>query len=290
MEPVGPCGETVLDYGVFDAARAGVERVVFVIRREFEADFRARVGARFAGRVDVAYAFQDMGLLPPGFSPPPGRARPWGTGHAVLSARGAVGGPFIVANADDFYGRRAYAALADWLAGPGAAEGQGGAAAPALYALVAFRMANTLSPFGPVSRGVCEVDSGGWLASVAEYAAISASGGGARGVGQDGRAAAFDGQEPVSMNLWGLRPSVFGPLEGLFAEFLGAGGLDADSEFYLPSAIDRMVRSGAAGVRVLETPDRWFGVTHRGDKGRAASRIAELVAAGEYPAPLWGGA
>jgi dTDP-glucose pyrophosphorylase len=292
MEPIGPSGETVMDYSIFDAARAGVERAVFVVRREFERDFHRRVGAKFAKRMDVGYAFQDMDLLPPGFAPPLGRARPWGTGHAVLAAKGAVGGPFIVVNADDFYGRRAYAATADWLTRP---DDPGG---PESYALVAFRMANTLSPHGPVSRGVCEVGADGTLVSVAEYTGLSAAAGGGarggvggvRGSGPDGGPAAFTGAEPVSMNFWGFRPSVFGLLEGLFAKFLEARGLQANAEFYLPDAVDAMIRQGATKVSVLETPDRWLGLTHREDRDGVASRVNGLTAAGEYPDPLWGDA
>jgi hypothetical protein len=277
VEPVGPAGETVMDYGIYDAARAGVERVVFVIREGIERDFRRLVGDRFAGRMDVGYALQDAG-------PAGGRARPWGTGHAVLSARGAVGGPFMAVNADDFYGRRAYGAMAGWLAE--SPESSGGRAN---YALVAFRMRNTLSRFGAVARGVCGVGAGGELVSVREHTGLVASGGGARDVAPDGAVTEFDGTEPVSMNFWGFRPSVFGLLEGMFAEFMDARGRDAESEFYLPGAVDRMVGSGLARVQVLETPDRWFGVTYRGDAECAAARVRELVAAGEYPVPLWGG-
>jgi NDP-sugar pyrophosphorylase family protein len=278
-----------MDYSVFDAARAGVERVVFVIRKEIEGEFHRQVGAKYAKRMDVGYAFQEIDLLPPGFAPPLGRTRPWGTGHAVLSAKGAVRGPFMVINADDFYGRSAYAVLADWLAAP--AEVPEGTQAHGVekYALVAFRMYNTLSHFGTVARGVCEVGAGGELASVREYAGLRASGESVRDVGPDGTVTEFTGMEPVSMNFWGFRPSVFGLLEGMFAGFLEARGQDAKSEFYLPSAVDRMINSGMVKVQVLETPDRWFGVTYREDVEHAAASAQELVAMGEYPAPLWGG-
>jgi len=280
VERVGPSGETVLDYSVFDAARAGVERVVFVIRKEFEMDFHRQVGAKFARRMDVAYAFQEIDMLPKGLEVPGGRSKPWGTGHAVLAAKGVVKGPFMVINADDFYGCGAYSALADWLS----VDAQQVPSDRESYALVAFRMANTLSPFGGVARGVCEVDGDGTLVSVKEYTTLEASGEGVR----DGSSDVFTGQEPVSMNFWGFRPSVFGYLEAMFADFLKAGGLDAKSEFYLPSAVDTMIRSRLARVRVLETPERWFGVTYREDKDYVVSRIRELVASGEYPSPLWG--
>jgi len=280
VERVGPSGETVMDYSVFDAARAGVERAVFVVRKEFEMDFHRQVGAKFAKRMDVAYAFQEIDMLPKGFEAPGGRMKPWGTGHAVLAAKGVVKGPFMVINADDFYGRGAYTALADWLSAD-APQAPSGCES---YALVAFRMANTLSPFGGVARGVCEVDADGTLVSVKEYTTLEASGDGVR----DGSSDVFTGQEPVSMNFWGFRPSVFGFLEDMFADFLKAGGLDAKSEFYLPSAVDTMISSKLARVRVLDTPERWFGVTYREDKGYVVSRIQELVANGEYPPSLWG--
>jgi hypothetical protein len=309
VEPVGPCGETVLDYSVFDAMRAGVERVVFVIRKDMEADFHGLVGARLAKRLDVAYAFQDAAALPKGMPPPEGRLKPWGTGHAALSAMGVVKGPFIAINADDFYGRRAYALLADWLGAqhagapaetpaetPKAVKATKAMGGPAHYALVAFRMANTLSPFGPVARGVCEVGGDGALRSVREFTGLVALGGGVRNTAQDGTVTEFTGAEPVSMNFWGFAPSVFGALEEMFADFLlkasketaGTTGIGAEREFYLPGAIDGMVRAGAARVHVLETPDRWFGVTYREDREHAVQRVGEMIALGEYPHSLWG--
>jgi len=279
VERVGPCGETVMDYSVYDAVRAGVERVVFVIRKEFEQDFHRQVGAGFAKRMDVAYAYQEVSPLPNGLVAPDGRLKPWGTGHAVLAAKDVVTGPLMGINAEAFYGRRAFAVLADWLSLETTS-----APSPEPYALVAFRMANTLSPFGPVARAVCEVRSDGTLVSVREHLGLEAFGDGVR----DDQAAKFSGQELVSMNFWGFRPSVFGFLERMFEDFLQTGGLDAKSEFYLPSAVDTMLESGLATVQVLETPDRWFGVTYREDKEHVTSRIGELVALGGYPAPLWG--
>jgi len=238
--------------------------VVFVVRKEFEMDFHRQVGAGFA-------------------APQGGPPKPWGTGHAVLAAKGAVKGPFMAINADDFYGRRSFAVLADWLAGPAPRGGPEG------YALVAFGLANTLSPSGAVSRGICEVGADGELASVRERAALEAHGGGARAALPDGSFEAFTGAEPVSMNLWGFGPGVFDLLEDLFARFLADRGRGPEAEFYIPGAVDSMIRSGRARVQVLRTPERWFGMTHRGDRGRVASRISELVGLGEYPPSLWGG-
>lgn len=279
LEPVGPSGETVMDYAVFDAVRAGVERVVFVIRRELEGAFHASIGSRYSGVVPVAYAFQSLDALPGGRVVPVGRTKPWGTGQAVLAASEVVQNPFIVINADDFYGRHAYADLAAWLAPEHA---------PGSYAMVAFGMRNTLSEHGSVSRGVCQVVDGR-LRSVVEHTGLAADGDGVL----DSSGARFTGDEPVSLNFWGLQPDVFGRLEGQFAEFLDR--LDEDpltravtgtAELYLPAVIDRLISEGAATVDVLTSPDPWFGMTYAADRDAVASRLAELVASGEYASPL----
>ncbi len=275
LEPVGPSGETVMDYAVFDAVRAGVERVVFVIRRELEEAFHASIGSRYSGIVPVAYAFQSLDALPGGRAVPEGRTKPWGTGQAVLAAADVVDGPFIVINADDFYGRHAYAGLASWLAderGPGA------------YAMVAFGMRNTLSEHGSVSRGVCQVVDGK-LRSVVEHTGLERSGDGVL----DASGAVFTGDEPVSLNFWGLQPDVFGHLEAQFVDFLETHGDDPKAELYLPAVIDRLIAEGAATVDVLTSPDPWFGMTYAADRDAVSLRLAELVAAGEYASPLrWG--
>lgn len=277
LEPVGPSGETVMDYAVLDAARAGVERVVFVIRRQIEEAFHASIGSRYEGVVPVAYAFQSLDALPGGRSVPAGRTKPWGTGQAVLAAGDVVRDSFIVINADDFYGRQAYAHLATWLAPE---------RAPGSYAMVAFGMQNTLSEHGSVSRGVCQVVDGR-LRSVVEHTGLVADGHGVL----DSSGARFTGLEPVSLNFWGLQPDVFGRLEGQFGDFLdalgdatGSGALTA--ELYLPAVIDRLVSDGSATVDVLTSPDPWFGMTYAADRGAVASRLAELVASGEYQSPL----
>ncbi|HSN10819.1 MAG TPA: NTP transferase domain-containing protein [Propionibacteriaceae bacterium] len=272
LEPVGPSGETVMDYAVYDAVRAGIERVVFVIRREFEEAFRATVGSRYSGRLPVAYAFQDVAALPPGRTVPEGRTKPWGTGQAVLAAGDVVRSPFVVINADDFYGRRAYASLAERLAVE---------AAPGSYAMVAYPLVNTLSENGTVSRGVCEVVDGR-LRSVVEHTGLSASGEGVL----DASGARFTGDELVSMNFWGLRSDVFDRLEAAFGDFLDAHGHETGSELYLPAVIDDLVARGLATVDVLTSPDPWFGMTYAADRDAVAARLADLVAAGEYPSPL----
>ena len=279
LAPIGPRGEKIIDYSVFDAITAGVERVVFVIRRSLETEFHERVGARFAKVVDIDYAFQETDLLPEGFSVPVGRVRPWGTGHAVLAAKGVVRGSVIVINADDFYGRNTFAVLAGWLSGPDC-RGSGH------HAMVAFRMANTLSAAGPVARGVCRHGADGLLIGVSEQPTLSACEGGV-GDGSADRVPVFTGDEPVSMNIWGFRQSIFGQLEELFAGFMERRGQEVDSEFHLPTAVDWLIRTGRASVRVLSTPDRWCGVTYRGDAEVAAAHIRGLTEAGQYPMPLW---
>lgn len=283
LEPIGPSGEKIMDYGIYDAKRAGVERVVFVIRKDFEREFHDQVGAHYAKWVDVAYAFQGLDDLPKGFTVPQGRTKPWGTVQAILAARGQITSPFIAMNADDFYGRRAFEALAGWLSGPT----QTVAGPMEQYAMVAFQLAKTLSANGTVARGVCKVSEHGLLETVAEHVALEAFEGGVRDAQADGPAMIFTGMEPVSMNFWGFRPTLFEHLEELFMEFLKEHGHELKSEFYIPLAVDILIRAGRASVTVLNTPDSWFGVTYREDKEYVVSRIQKLVEAGEYPQSLW---
>jgi len=283
LEPVGPAGEKVLDYALYDARRAGIERVVFVIRKDFEQAFHQEIGARHAQRMDVAYACQELDLLPEGFPLLPGRTKPWGTAHALLAARSQVSGPFLAINADDFYGRTAFERLTDFLLRPGETR-------PGAYGMVAFRMGNTLSKHGPVARGICIVGPDGLLTSVEEHTGLERDGGGIREHSAQGTIRRFSGQEPVSMNIWGFRPDLFDQLQERFHRFLAAHGQDPRAEFFIPSVVDELIQEGRATVRVLETPDRWFGVTYREDGASVQARIRELVAAGEYPPSLWNSA
>jgi len=274
LEAVGPQGEKLLDYALYDAKRAGVERVVFVIRREFEQAFREQIGANYARWMDVAYAFQELDLLPEGFPPPEGRTKPWGTAHAILAAQAHIQAPFLAINADDFYGRSAFAQLTEFLARPNAA-----------HAMVAFRLANTLSDHGTVARGLCEVGPDQQLRTVVEHTGLERTEGGIRERSRD--CCRFTGQELVSMNFWGFQPSIFDPLQEGFGRFLATHGQDPKAEFFLPTVVDALIREGRAAVRVLETPDRWFGVTYREDKQAVVSRLQELIRTGEYPPSLW---
>ncbi len=273
LEPVGPNGETVMDYSVYDAVASGISKVVFVIRRDIEQAFVDQIGRRYAGVLDVAYAFQELDDLPGGRAVPSGRTKPWGTGQAVLAAAAEVAHPFVVINADDFYGRAAYGTLAGFLDGGGQ---------PGEYGMVAFRLDRTLSEHGTVSRGVCDVEDGR-LRRVVEHTGIGRD---TDGIG-DVSGRRFTGAEPVSMNMWGLRPDVFGWLEQEFVEFLDAHGAEPKSELYLPAVLDRLVERGEASVTVLESPESWFGVTYREDAAQVRQAIGSLVEAGAYPAHLW---
>jgi len=279
---LGPCGETLLDYSVHDALRAGFNRVVFVIRRDFEGEFCEKVLSRYRRRVDVALAFQEQHDLPGGRQCRVERQRPWGTGHAVWAARHAVTTPFLVVNADDFYGTAAYATMAGRL--QGAEFGGNGVG----IALVAYRLGKTLSENGSVSRGVCSVDDGGRLLRVEEHTQIARGPDGKIfGIGPTGVRVALGEETLVSMNFWGFGVGVFKVLEGLFADFLDTGGLaDARAEFYIPTAVTAMLSCGHDQAEVLTTEGSWMGVTFREDAPRVVEALAGMVRRGEYPSPL----
>jgi hypothetical protein len=269
IDPVGPGGETVLDYAVFDALRAGFGRIVFVIRRDIEAAFRAQIGVRYAGRAEVEYVFQSEDELPEGFRPRAGRIKPLGTGHAVWCARRCVREPFAVINADDFYGADSFSQLGAFL---------GSAGRPNEFAMVGFRLAATLSEHGTVARGVCSVTDGS-LGAIDERTGISPA--------DVGPGRTYSGEETVSMNCWGFTTALFPALESGLAAFLRARGADPLAEFYLPAAISDMIGKGSFQVRVLPTCSTWFGITYRDDKPKVAASIAELVRQGSYPPKLF---
>lgn len=281
MDPVGPAGETVLDYGVYDALRAGCGKVVFVIRRDMEKAFHAKVGRRFTDRIEVAYAIQDLDDLPPGGRRDlPDRRKPWGTGHAVLAARDKVDAPFITINADDFYGPEGYRRLVEKFETVDPASDA--------YAMVGFVLRNTLSDHGAVSRGICGVDARGRLVDVHETTGIRAlDEHRASGVDERGAPVVVSLDAKVSMNMWGFTPRLFERLEAAFVEFLAARGANPEAEFYLPSAVNGLIRRGIAEVEVLDSFDKWLGVTYREDRSAVAAGIAERVERGEYPCPLF---
>ena len=281
VDPVGPSGETIMDYSVFDAVRAGFDRVVFVIRRDFEEVFRTTVGSKYEGVVAVDYAFQAMEDVPSGFSVPPERVKPWGTAHAIRAARSAVTAPFAAINADDFYGCDAFQRLGAFLAEPHAAQ------AKPRFAMVGYRLDQTLSDNGSVARGVCKVGADGLLVTVTEMTRLVRVPGGAENREDQARPVVLTGAERVSMNLWGFTPELFKALESRFPAWLTANMGNPKAEWYIPFVVDELVGEGAAEVAVLPTESAWFGVTYREDKPLVIEAVRQRVEAGEYPAKLW---
>ncbi len=280
MDGVGPSGEAILDYSVYDALRAGFGKVVFVIRHAFEEDFRSVFNAgRFGNRIGVEYVFQELDALPEGFALPAGREKPWGTNHAVMMGESAIDGPFAAINADDFYGRDAFASIGDYLR---TAEGREGE-----YCMVGYRLQNTLSDFGTVSRGVCSVDGEGYLTSMVERTKIAREGDAIVYTDPDGSRHPLGADTPVSMNLFGFTPDYFRRSRELFRSYLAENIADPKAEFYIPFAVNTFIAGGQARMRVLDTTSRWFGVTYKEDRPDVAGKIAALVAAGEYPSDLW---
>jgi hypothetical protein len=281
MDPMGPNGETVLDYSVYDAIRAGFGKVVFIIREDFADAFRSSVGARFAGKIEVDYAFQKLEDLPEGFSVPEGRTKPWGTAHAVRAARHVVDGPFAVINADDFYGADAYQSIARWFGGSAEEAGKDH------YSMVGYPLKNTLSEHGSVNRGICQTDAGGLLTDVEEVVDIARDEDGiVRGTALDGSRREIADICPVSMNFWGFTRSFFDQIEEHFTTFLTEKGGEQKSECYIPTVVDDLIRHEKADCRVLDTTSSWFGVTYPEDKPHVVASIAKLVEKGEYPSPL----
>jgi hypothetical protein len=281
MEPIGPGGEAVLDFAVYDARRAGFGKFIFVIRREMDREFREMFGRRLARHVNVEYAFQELDMVPAGHYVHPDRKKPWGTGHAVLCAAPVLDRPFAVINADDFYGAESFRALAGFLK----------AAAPATpeqFAMVGYQLNRTFSEHGTVARGLCQTDAEGFLTSVEELTAIERQPDGVRNKETDGTYRKLTGREIVSLNCWGFTLGLLGGLRRLFGEFLTRNAADLQAEFFLPTVVDALIREGRARVKVLPTNATWFGVTYREDRAYVIENIRALVRAGEYPPQLWG--
>ena len=281
MDPMGPNGETVLDYSVYDAIRAGFGRVVFIIREDFAEAFKSGVGARFADRIQVDYAFQKLDDLPDGFAIPEGRTKPWGTAHAVRSARNLVRESFAVINADDFYGSDAYVRAAEFLASPRSESDK------AHYAMVGYPLVNTLSDHGDVNRGICTRTESGLLSSVEEYVKIEREADGVvRGTSLDGSRREVCENSPVSMNFWAFTHCFFDHLEVEFTAFMKNSGTMEKSENYIPTVVDALIRSSTADCAVLSTTSHWFGVTYPEDKPHVVASIMKLISSGDYPSPL----
>ena len=280
LEAIGPAGETLLDYSVYDAVRAGFSKVVFVVRPETESEFRQAFAGGMAKQVSIAYVHQTIQELPGGLRPPPDRVKPWGTGHAVLMAEPEVEGEFAVINADDFYGAESYRVLARFLDNPAPRRSPD-------YAMVGFELGRTLSDSGSVSRGICQLDSEGHLERIVEVLEVWKHGGGAVIMGDGGQQIEIPGDAVVSMNLWGFTPELFSELRRRFERFLCCKGKTEDSEFLVPEVIQALVREGRAQVEVLAGAGQWCGITYPEDKERVARVVASLVEGGDYPERLW---
>lgn len=281
LEKMGPRGEIIMDYSIYDAKRAGFDKVVFIIRKDIEKDFREVVGDRISKVIDVEYVYQQLENVPEGVSSPQGRTKPWGTGHAVLMCKDVVKEPFAVINADDFYGEQSFRIIHDELADPTHSGGRYN------FCMAGFKLGNTLSENGTVTRGVC-VEEGGILRSVYETSGIEYSDGVLKYDRGDCPAEATVDSR-VSMNMWGLTPQFFDELEPRFTEFIkGLSADDVKSEFLLPKVVDDLIHEGIAEVKVLETDGRWFGVTYKEDKPGVVSSIKRLISEGAYPENLWG--
>jgi NDP-sugar pyrophosphorylase family protein len=281
LDPIGPSGERIMDYSVYDALRAGFGKVVFVISEAMEELFKERIEATAARRVPVEYVVQKLGELPQGFAVPEGRVKPWGTGHAVYCCRKVVDGPFAVINADDFYGADAFAKVAGFLR-----ENQPAGAHHCCMA--GYLVENTLSETGHVSRGVCELTPDGYLAGITERTRRERRDGGIRYAQSDTQWEPIAPGSIVSMNMWGFPPGVLTELERYFAEFLRRDAVSDKAEFYLPAFVDGMIRAGEADVKVLKTAAKWYGVTYREDREAVVSAIGKMIEQGEYPAKVWG--
>ena len=285
MDSVAGHGESIIDYSIYDARRAGFEKVIFVIKRALEEDFRRLVGDRIARGIQVEYAFQELDDLPAGYAVPAGRKKPWGTTHAVLAARDLIHGPFAVINSDDYYGPEAFRLIYDFL------STQDEAAVPQRYAMVSYLLGNTVTDNGSVARGVCRVGEDGLLREVVEHTRIEKDGSDARSTLDGGETwVPLPGSTPVSMNFWGFQRSFVDEGEARFPEFLDRilAENPEKGEFYLPLLVSRLIGEGKAQVRVLPSEDKWYGVTYREDKPGVVAALADMTARGLYPENLWG--
>ena len=271
LDPVGPSGETIIDYSVYDAIRSGFNKIVFIIRKDFEKEFRSQITDKYQDRIKVEFAFQDLNDLPQGFTCPEGRIKPWGTGHAILTASELIQEPFVAINGDDFYGYESFKIVADYYQGEGAT-----------FSMVAFQLDKTLSEFGGVTRGLCTVRTD-LLDTVIETGDLMRI---EDGISSD-REIELDGSEPVSMNVWGFTPDLFKHLKAMFIDFLDKEGSEMKSEYLIPTVVNNLIRSGQKQVHVLRTSSKWFGVTYKEDKPFVSQQIQELIDDDTYPKQLF---
>ena len=271
LEAVGPGGETIIDYSVYDAIRAGFNKVVFIIRKDFEQEFTSQITDKYAGKIQVEFAFQDLHDLPDGFTCPEGREKPWGTGHAILTVADLIHEPFVAINGDDFYGLESFEVVAKYYQ-----------IGRRTFSMVAFQLGKTLSEFGGVTRGLCTVKDG-LLDTVIETGELRQSD---HGISSD-RDIELDGNEPVSMNVWGFTPDLFDYLQSMFVDFLEKEGNEMKSEYLIPFVVNGLIRSGQEKVHVLRSNAAWFGVTYKKDRTFVLGEIQKLIQMGVYPEKLF---
>ncbi|ASB48189.1 nucleotidyltransferase family protein [Alkalitalea saponilacus] len=277
MDELGPSGESIIDYSVFDAIRAGFGKVVFVIREDFADAFKERFEPRLKGKIETEYVFQSLDKIPAGFSIPEGREKPWGTGHAMLMAKDVINTPFAIINADDFYGQKAYQQAVDFIAS---------STRDNEYAMIGYALKNTLSDYGTVSRGICGSDAENNLTEVTERTKIGKEGDKVFFYEEDQKGE-LNPEAPVSMNFWIFKPEFFGHLEEGFKQFLKEKGHEMKSEFYFNIQADNMVKAEVASVKIISTPSKWFGVTYQEDKPLVKKSLQDLHSNGDYPNNLW---
>jgi len=280
IDPIGPSGESIIDYSIYDAARAGFGKVVFVIRYAIEDEFRKAIGNKYKSIIDVDYAFQELDKIPKGYSFDKNRAKPWGTGHAILVAKNIVDTPFAVINSDDFYGKTAFEKICSYLSNAEDNKFYD-------YSMVGFKLRNTLSEFGYVSRGVCEASDSNYLVDIIERVEIYKRDSAAVYIDDNKQECKLTGNEIVSMNMWGFTLSIFDELETMFKKFIDANREDLKAEFFIPYSVDELIKLEKAKVKVLETNDLWFGITYKEDKQFVAGKINQLVKDGVYPHKLY---
>jgi len=281
LEPVGPSGEIIMDYSIYDAIKAGFKKVVFIIRKDLEKDFREVIGDRLSKHIEVEYVFQELDNLPDGHILPAGRTKPWGTGQAILSCLGKIDAPFLVINADDYYGQEGFRIINEFLSNPNKSDKK------YHFCMAGFLLGNTLSENGTVTRGVCSVDENRTLLKVTETHEIKPAGDKAVAF-EDGKELELELNCPVSMNMWGFTPDFLDELEHRFSEFLSnVKEGDLKAEFLLPTIVDDLIKEGKAEVTVLNTDDKWFGVTYKEDKQVVVDSFKKLVDAGVYPEKLF---
>jgi dTDP-glucose pyrophosphorylase len=278
LDEVGPSGETIIDYSIYDAIRVGFGKIVFVIRRDIEDQVKERFVEKLRNKIEVDYVFQEITNLPEGVKTTPDRQKPWGTSHAILVTENKISEPFGVINADDYYGVESYKILHDFLVND---------KDPVCYTIIGYKLGNTLSDYGHVNRGVCRVNSDGLLQDIVEMRQIEKLPGGAKAPGPDGTEQSFTGNEVVSMNLFGFKPSCYKFLREEFTNFINRYGMDPKSELDIPTSLDKFVKNGDIKIKVLMSNEKWFGVTYRDDKPHVVENIKKMIRKGMYPARIY---